>query len=190
MSERKEATVLLDVAFADVSAAQLSLAMNGEVPEMLESITVESASTGAGQALTLGILGSSHVAFIGERDRPEFVEELSCTAVDGVPLAEARVPGNNISVRQLSSDGFGAVVKQVRELEGSNGSLIAEFPGAADALTAVHGWTEESGFRWRTWHLYPDGSGGGEVVETETEWIAPVRQRNCVQNHDHDEEKR
>ena len=43
------------------------------------------------------------------------------------------------------------------------------FPGDEAALTALYAEPDGPGWRWQTWHLYPDRD-GGTVVHTESRW--------------------
>ena len=81
-----------------------------------------------------------------------------------------RPNGTGVHVDRLDVAGFGSVVKQVRSLGEDPSALVAEFPGCDGAITAVHGEALPGGHRWRTWHLYPDARGGGEVVSTSSSW--------------------
>ncbi len=177
MAPAAAGAIALDVPFADVRAADLRLSIGGAVPAMLASVLIDPRSSAAGFApaqplLTLGILGSSHVAFVGDAEAPEHVEELSCTAPGGVPLhAAGRTPhAPAIRVEKLGEEGFGSVVTRMRGLCDDPSALVAEFPGADGAITAVRGDAVPGGYRWWTWHLYPDDAGGGEVVATESIW--------------------
>jgi hypothetical protein len=51
----------------------------------------------------------------------------------------------------------------VRDSENDSRVLVAEFPGAPYAITALRTWPESGGAAWRTWHAYPQA---GELVET------------------------
>jgi hypothetical protein len=54
----------------------------------------------------------------------------------------------------------------VRALAQRPGTLVAAFPGAPDALTAVRARPAgPRGAAWESWHLYPSS---GEVVRTAT----------------------
>ncbi|MFD5868782.1 DUF2617 family protein [Corynebacterium sp. NPDC060344] len=175
------APLALDVPFADVRADDLRLSIGGAVPEALAHVTIaahpltEPGGHGGASSLTLGVLGSSHVAFVGDAAAPVHVEELSCTAVGGAPLrdvmGEAADHAPAVSVEVLGEGDFGGVVKQMRRLGDDPSALVAEFPGRDGAITAVRGEAMPGGFRWRTWHLYPQAS-GGEVVATRSEWRA------------------
>ena len=166
--------IALDVPFADVTAADLRLSIGGAVPPMLAHLTIAphpDAPAGS-PTLTLGILGSSHVAYVGDAAAPAHVEELSCTAIGGVALhaVDPAERGTGVHVDRLDVAGFGSVVKQVRSVGEDPSALVAEFPGCDGAITAVHGEALPGGHRWRTWHLYPDARGGGEVVSTSSSW--------------------
>ena len=81
---------ILDVPFKDTAAEQLRIAFDGQVPDTLCEAVI-SHPDGKTPSLTLGVLGASHVVFVGKRENPCFTEEISCTAAHGVPLSGAGV---------------------------------------------------------------------------------------------------
>ena len=52
------------------------------------------------------------------------------------------------------------------------GWLGGTFPGDDAALTALAAEPDGTGWRWQTWHLYPQcpGGSGGVVVHTASRW--------------------
>lgn len=161
----------LDVAFQDSAAGDLRVSFGAAVPPLLAAQVVEHVS-GAIPPLTLGVLGSSHVVFVGKRQAPLFVEEVSCTAAGGVPLAEAPAADGSFSARveRLSAAAFGQRTDALRRQLGAGAtrSIVAEFPGEAGALTALAAEIVDGGFRWVTWHGYPPE----QLVWTSNEWTA------------------
>lgn len=180
------APVLLDVPFADVTPEQLRVSLNGEVPHMLASTVVSHVRAEVIPPLTLGILGSSHVVFVGKREHPEFVEEVSCTARGGQPLlgrpaelestqARSVVSGPDVSVEKHSSvENLAARVAGIKRevelarLRADAGGVCAAFPGSDLAITALIAQRSEAGYEWTTWHVYPPSA----VVTTRNTWEA------------------
>lgn len=174
--------IVLNVAFKDTAADQLQVAIGQAIPPTLGEIVVEHPH-GAIPPLTLGILGGSHVVFVGTREEPQFVEEVSCTAARGESIASPTCP-ISVQVVDLDSETFVRRIEDLqRELEGLDKqllgarnpevpvgvvsqSIIAEFPGAPGAITALSAEAIDGGYRWRTWHGYPPG----QLVITANEW--------------------
>lgn len=169
------AHVLLDVPFADVSPEQLTVAMNGKVPDMLVSTVVSHSLSTEFPELTLGVLGSSHVVFVGKRECPEFVEEVSCTALGGQSLTEyaAEYSSPGVSIEKLtSSEQLAQRVADIkREVQACQcnkgaGGVCASFPGSELAITALAARQSETGYEWTTWHVYPPSA----IVTTTNSW--------------------
>ncbi|RAV14544.1 DUF2617 domain-containing protein [Mycolicibacterium sp. GF69] len=160
----------LVVAPADVSGAGLRLALNAPRPEPLVTWQLTHPDGGA---LLLGVLGASHLVTV-ENARHTLSEEVSCTARTDTPLPGCAVaPGYRIESRTQTYDAAGlralAAALQANCAQ-HDGWLGGAFPGDDAALTALAAEPDSSGWRWRTWHLYPDGDAGGTVVYTRSRW--------------------
>lgn len=163
----------LAVAPADVSGAGLGLVINSPPPEALAALTV---SHPDGGTVTLGVLGASHVVTVSH-ESTTFSEEISCFAHSrgGDRLPErADAPGYHMdsAVNEHSESEFRSIATRLRaDCATEDGWLGGAFPGDAAALTAITVSADGSGWRWRTWHLYPSGAhDGGTVVYTESRW--------------------
>jgi hypothetical protein len=160
----------LAVAPADVDGKKLGLALNAPAPPPLASCRLHHPDGGA---LTLGVLGASHVVIVEEL----FSEQVSCTACgDGGDLPEcADVSGYHLESRTDTHDEttFRGLARQLRDdCAHKPGWLGGVFPGDDAALTALAAEPDGPGWRWQTWHLYPAhpvGS-GGTVVHTTSRW--------------------
>lgn len=160
----------LAVSPTDVSGAALRLTLNAPAPPPLASCRLHHPDRGA---LTLGVLGASHVITV---DHPEssFSEEISCTTrTDGIGLPRhAAEPGYQLRSRStlLPDDDFRTLARQLRsQCVEQTGWIGGAFPGDDAALTALRAAPAGGGWRWRTWHLYP-GPAGGTVVTTSSRW--------------------
>lgn len=157
---------VLDVAFKDTAAEQLRVAIDGPVPGTLCEKVI-SHPDGVTPPLTLGVLGASHVVFVGKRESPHFAEEVSCTAADGVPLTRAGA-AVEARVERLSPEVFVQRTDALRRELGAGHprSVVAEFPGSPGAITVLSAEPIERGYRWETWHGYPPG----QIVWTSNTW--------------------
>jgi hypothetical protein len=161
----------LAVTPADVSGERLGLALNAPVPAPLASCRLDHPHGGA--ALSLGVLGASHVVSVEHA----FSEEISCTARNlGANLPErTEAPGYRLqsrthahdeaSFRRLAHDLRGRCARRAAWLGGA-------FPGDDAALTVLAAEPDGAGWRWQTWHLYPGrpAGNGGTVVHTASRW--------------------
>lgn len=156
---------------ADVSGAGLRLTLNAPAPEPLASARL---SHPDGADLLLGVLGASHVITVAG-----FSEQVSCTVLhDGAELpASAEGPGYHLRSDTVAHDevAFRRIAAQLRgHCEHDNNWLGGSFPGDEAALTALRAEPDGPGWRWETWHLYPEHRGGGPcggtVVHTESRW--------------------
>ncbi|MBU9764402.1 DUF2617 family protein [Mycobacterium sp. TNTM28] len=161
----------LAVAPADVSGTALRLTLNAPVPEPLARSRLRHPDRGV---LTLGVLGASHVVTV-DHPHAQFSEEVSCTEqVGGTHLPErADHAGYRLRSRiaTLDEPGFRELATALRTscaLE--PGWIGGTFPGDDAALTVLTAQPLPSGWRWRTWHLYPDQH-GGTVVFTTSRWL-------------------
>lgn len=160
----------LAVSPADVSGAALGLALNAPAPPTLAACRLIHPVAGS---LLLGVLGASHVVTI-ERTKSRFSEQVSCTArAYGGDLPEhAEAPGYHLESRIVSHEraSFRRLARQLRDTcDREWGWLGGAFPGDDAALTVLGAEPDRAGWRWRTWHLYPDPS-GGTVVYTASTW--------------------
>jgi Protein of unknown function DUF2617 len=160
----------LAVSPADVSGAGLRLALNAPAPSPLAACRLAHPD---GPVLVLGVLGASHVVTVGDADC-RFSEEVSCTAVTEAALPDRAVaPGYQLDSRTEAYD-----ETSFRQLAGNLRNRCAResdwlggtFPGDDAALTALAAEPDGAGWRWQTWHLYPDEAGGGTVVYTNSRW--------------------
>ena len=164
----------LAVTPADVSGKRLGLAINAPTPQPLASHLLE--HPGGAGALLLGVLGASHVVTVEHVGR-HFSEQVSCTArTHGGELPEhADAPGYRIESRTDIRDeaAFRELARGLRQqCQTEAGWLGGTFPGDDAALTALAAEPDGTGWRWRTWHLYPRGplGSGGVVVHTASRW--------------------
>ena len=155
---------------ADVSGAGLRLALNAPAPSALATCRLFHPEGGE---LALGVLGASHVVTVNAANR-HFSEEVSCTAQATTQLPDRAVaPGyrldSHTEIHEEAS--FRRLASLLRDNCASEpGWLGGAFPGDAAALTALCAEPDGPGWRWRTWHLYPDAAGGGNVVYTTSRW--------------------
>ena len=155
---------------ADVSGAGLRLALNAPAPSPLATCRLLHPE---GSELALGVLGASHVVTVNAANR-HFSEEVSCTAQATTQLPDRAVaPGyrldSHTEIHEEAS--FRRLASLLRDNCASEaGWLGGAFPGDDAALTALSAEPDGPGWRWRTWHLYPDAAGGGNVVYTTSRW--------------------
>ena len=158
---------------ADVSGTRLGLALNAPAPRPLATYLLDHPDGGA---LLLGVLGASHVVTV-EHATHRFSEQVSCDARSHGELPEhADAPGYRIDSHTHTHDEttFRRLARELRQrCTQETGWLGGSFPGDAAALTALAAEPDGSGWRWRTWHLYPaapGGPSGGTVVHTASQW--------------------
>jgi hypothetical protein len=163
----------LAVAPADVSGTRLRLALNTTAPSPLASHQLAHPDGGV---LRLGVLGASHVVTVEHAAR-HFSEEVSCTPRQhsGRLPDHADAPGYRIESHTATQDeeSFRQLAHELREqCATETGWLGGTFPGDDAALTVLSAEPDGIGWRWQTWHLYPQrplGS-GGVVVHTASRW--------------------
>lgn len=159
----------LVVSPADVSGTTLRLALNAPAPQPLATLPLAGPDS---SILVLGVLGASHLVTV-QHSETTFSEEVSCTAHadSGLPGC-AVAPGYRIESRTQAHDTAGfrrlAETLQIR-CERTGGWLGGVFPGHDAALTALAAEPDGTGWRWRTWHLYPNAA-GGTVIHTSSRW--------------------
>lgn len=160
----------LTVSPENVSESGLGLALNASAPAPLASFRLTHPDGGA---LSLGVLGASHVITV-EHSTSHFSEEVSCTARShrGELPDHADAPGYRLESHTSTHDehAFRRLAAQLRErCAGEAGWLGGTFPGDDAALTALAAEPDGPGWRWQTWHLYPANT-GGTVVYTTSRW--------------------
>lgn len=153
----------------DVSGARLRLALNAPPPSPLVSCRLHHPDGGV---LELGVLGASHVVTVEHPLSERFSEQVSCTV--GARAAElpstARAPGYQMYSRTTvyGEPSFRRLADRLRGLcAGGTQWLGGAFPGDDAALTVLNAAPAERGWRWRTWHLYPER---GSAVYTTSRW--------------------
>jgi hypothetical protein len=161
----------LAVTPADVSGTRLGLALNAPAPAPLASCRLEHPGGGV---LRLGVLGASHVITVEHATR-RFSEQVSCTARShGGALPErADAPGYHIDSSTVTHDepAFRQLAQRLRDqCTTEPGWLGGTFPGDDAALTVLAAEPDDTGWRWQTWHLYPQRPSGGVVVHTASRW--------------------
>jgi hypothetical protein len=160
-----------------VSGTRLGLALNAPAPRPLATYVLDHPDGGA---LLLGVLGASHVVRV-EHATHRFSEQVSCSARSHGELPEhADAPGYRIDSHTRTHDEttFRRLAGELRQrCAREAGWLGGSFPGDAAALTALAAEPDGSGWRWRTWHLYPaapggpsGGTSGGTIVHTASQW--------------------
>ncbi|QGU08332.1 hypothetical protein COCCU_12160 [Corynebacterium occultum] len=149
---------VLDCIPADVSATQLGVSWNGELPAVLAERLID--APGHPSSLHLAVIGGSHVVTV---DAPsgQFREEISCDAPQAAgacwPLPEDVDEGGYrllTRTRAFSPDAFETAGDAIAA--GGGDWLIATFPGVGrHHLTALKGEFVAGEWRWWTHHLYP-----------------------------------
>lgn len=188
----------LDIAPQDVSARALALRLCGPRPaHILAERTLT--SPGVPFALSLGILGASHVIDLSlpsdatSHPLHLFREEISCNAHEGgralaAGVVEEEGEGYEYRMRArhhaCTEDELARSAQRILAQSASEGAgnevrgasaqwLVGTFPGAGNFhITALRGEVSTVGARWRTWHFYPEELA---IVETESEWTGRVR---------------
>lgn len=160
----------LTVSPENVSESGLGLALNAPTPHPLASFRLTHPHGGA---LSLGVLGASHVVTV-EHTTARFSEEISCTARShrGELPGHADAPGYLLESHTSTHDeqAFRWLAEQLRaRCTHDAGWLGGTFPGDDAALTALAAEPDGAGWRWQTWHLYP-AHPGGTVVYTTSRW--------------------
>ncbi|MFE4499281.1 DUF2617 family protein [Rhodococcus sp. NPDC056743] len=160
---------LLDVEPTDVDASALGLVVDAPAPPTLAQLVIETADG----ALTLGVLGASHV--VTARSGGEtLTEQVSCDAVaaGGDPLPGAEVLGPyrfESSTQTLDRTEFVAEASRLKVQAAADGWICGSFPGDDTAVTVLFGSSLGHGWAWQSWHLYP-GEGTGVIVKTRSRW--------------------
>ncbi|MFC7546333.1 DUF2617 family protein [Plantactinospora sp. GCM10030261] len=158
----------IDTPYADTTAADLSLAIDGPERPALHVLTV----TLPGLATVhLRLLGASHQVVLDISGTAVRSETVACLpGADRLPREMHDDAGRyRFTSRVLRLDRV-AFVEQVAtlrdELTDDPHALVGVFPGDRDAVTALRVRPDgERAVRWQTWHAYPQT---GELVQTET----------------------
>jgi hypothetical protein len=161
----------LAVAPADVTGSLLGLVLNAPAQTPLATCRIEHPGVGA---LVLGVLGASHVVAV-EHPTRGFSEEVSCAAQThggGALPAHAHAPGYQLESELISRGEieFRSLAQKLRQRCADDPCWLGgTFPGDEAALTVLAAAVDGPGWRWRTWHLYPECH-GGSVVYTSSRW--------------------
>jgi hypothetical protein len=163
----------LAVAPADVSGSRLRLALNAPAPPLLASHSLRHPDGGA---LRLGVLGASHLVTI-EHVATSFSEQVSCTADSEAGKLPERAEASGYSLESATTTRdeatFRELARELRErCRTETAWLGGTFPGDDAALTVLAAEPDGPGWRWQTWHLYPQrtAAAGGVVVHTASRW--------------------
>lgn len=166
--------VTIDTAYADTTAADLSLAVDGPERPALHELRL---ALPDGVSVRLRLLGASHqVLLVG----PGTTRTETVACLPGQPPelpAEARRDDGRYRfasrVDRLPRQDLAARMAELRgTLADDPYALVGIFPGDEDAVTALRVRHDEATGRvsWQTWHAYPQT---GELVETTTEVDLP-----------------
>jgi len=161
---------LIDVPFRDAAADDLAWALerDGGPPAGLATLDVAAGPV----AVRLHVLGASHAVELALPDDVRVTETVACGIAGGLPLASAPRDVEDHGLRYAFSahvdvPGTDAVVALADELHATltadRHGIVATFPGAPGAATALRARVTAGGVAWDTWHLYPER---GEVVRT------------------------
>ncbi len=157
----------LDTPYADTTAADLSLSLDGPVRPALHVLTVEV----AGVAVRLRLLGASHQVRI-DASGAAWSETVAC--LPGSPALPREVASRDGAYHFASrvfrldrADLAERVGALRRDLADDPAALVGVFPGDSDAVTAlrVRPAPAPGVIGWETWHAYPQT---GELVRTES----------------------
>jgi hypothetical protein len=170
----------LDIPFRDAAASDLawSLLPGAVAPEALAHLR---APRSGAATVDLHVLGASHAVEVTLGD-VVLTEVVAYGAPEGRTLtqAPAELVRDGLSYRfdsvveRHAPEAMEGIARALQDrLEGRSDALLATFPGAPGAVTALRATTDAAGAGWETWHLYPER---GEVVRTSTT-VAPVGAR-------------
>lgn len=153
----------LDIRPADVRAADLGVAWNGPLPEVLSDTLIDAPDRSS--SLHLAVIGGSHVVTV-TTPNSRFREEISCTAAEArSPLPEG-VDRHGYRLRTetavLTPEEFALRADDIAG--GGADWLVVSFPGEGrHHLTALRGEYAPGQWTWWTRHLYP---GEATIVST------------------------
>lgn len=158
--------VPIDVPYADVRGDELRWALGLPARAPLAGRTVR---LDDGREIALHVLGASHQVLVRRGRDVLLSETVACdlTGAESLP-ASAGTLGYCFSsaIAQLPPTTFAERVDHlVRELADDPAAIVAGFPGAPYAVTAIALSTEGPTLTWQTWHAYPQS---GELVHTTT----------------------
>lgn len=150
----------LAVPYRDTAAADLLVAVRPglQAPDGLVTLHARAGAL----ELQLRVLGASHAVVARAPGGASLTEIVACGAPAGLPLASSEgIVGGLRHVLRCEVLSLAEHAAAVHALSGERDAVVAAFPGAADAVTAIR--ALPSG--WESWHLYP---ATGEAVRTTT----------------------
>ena len=163
----------LTVPYADTSAAALQWSASLPDVAALDVLALRP-SCGGAVRLELRLLGASHCAVL-DVGAHQLAETVAGPAYGGAGAPLSRRHERTVGplrycftsrVDRLEPEALGALAARLcAGVRGRGDRLAGVFPGAADALTVLHGAATARRARWSTWHLYPNT---GEAVRTAT----------------------
>ena len=161
-------TLRLQTPFVDVRGDSLRWTLE---PVPRTPLAVREVALPGGLQVSLRVLGASHQVLVRHGERALLSETVACDLADAaaMPGEEAR-PGYTFTstVDLLAPAELAARVAELADrLDGRGDAIVAAFPGAPDAVTALAldpGTTADT-IVWHTWHAYPQT---GELVRTTT----------------------
>lgn len=158
--------VLLDVPYADTSAAQLAFSLAAGPREPLARCDHRFGA----HTISLRLLGASHQVIVDDGNH-QICETVAC-----LPELDAQLPGAVVdgrysftsSVRACGPEPMAAVVEDLRNRTTEHRArglpaLFGRFPGQPLAVTAAMATAHGDTIAWQTWHTYPQSA---EVVTT------------------------
>lgn len=163
----------IDAPYVDTRADDLRWSLRHPLVPALTAIEAQV----HGRRVALAVLGASHqvVVEVGEERLvetvaylPEVPDTLPCPGVTAtLPGRPARTYDIRTRVDRLAPDMVRDRARWLRRhLGGDARSVVAEFPGTPDALTALALDAPRPGrIGWTTWHVYPQHD---QVVRTRT----------------------
>jgi hypothetical protein len=161
---------LIDVPFRDAAASDLAWALERDdrAPRGLVHLDVAAGPV----AVRLHVLGASHAVELTLPGDVRVTETVACGVPGGRALETApeRVDAHGVryafaaDVEVAGTDAVVALADELhRTLTADPHGIVATFPGAEGAATALRATLAPGAVAWDTWHLYPER---GEVVRT------------------------
>lgn len=158
--------VLLDVPYADTSAAQLAFSLTADPRAPLARCDHQFGS----RTVSLRLLGASHQIIVDDGDH-RMCETVACLPGLDEPLPGTVADGTytfTSLVRKCDAEQMAALVDELHHRTADHRaqglpSLLGRFPGQPMAVTAAIATARGDGIGWQTWHTYPQTA---EVVTT------------------------